>query len=110
MQLYCEYRHHMILTTILPDDLEVQNRSPEFDFVEAAIRAGRHSSEHIRQVILEDISRVLNCKASALSFLFKEDANHQDANHQDSSHQMAQMLQLPDFRILLDHNYNEAAE
>lgn len=84
------------------EDLEAPLCCIASDFIEAALRAAKHSNSNTRANILKDVCSMLKCEPEDLGFLFQADL---DKNTSQFSN-----LSLPDYRLNTRDLYLEAAE
>jgi hypothetical protein len=60
----------LIIENSAPEDVEPQSANPSADFIEAAIRAAKHSRHSARDLIVTEVSELLGCAKEDLEFLF----------------------------------------
>lgn len=92
----------LVIDNICSDELEAPICCAESEFIEAALRAAKHSKSIARTSILNDVCVMLNCKAEDLGFLFQDNLNKKVPQ--------IYKLDLPDYRLRTSDLYLEAAE
>lgn len=60
----------LMIDNTAPDDLAPLPVHPSADFIQAAIRAAKHSAHTTRAKVIADVCEVLDCSKEDLAFLF----------------------------------------
>lgn len=92
----------LAIDNVRSDELETPIYCAQSDFIEASLRAAKHSNSNTRANILKDVCSMLNCKPEDLSFLFQTTL--------DENASRLYKLDLPDYRLRTREVYLEAAE
>jgi len=93
----------LIIENTPVDELAPLPANASAEFVDAALRAARHSKSSTRSAILSDVSAILNCREADLQFLFEE-------NFVPTDNRPVLGLELPDYRMRQSEIYKLAAE
>jgi len=62
----------LLIDNSAPGDVAPQTVYPSADFIQAALRAAKHSKQTTREAILTDICDILACTKADLAFLFAD--------------------------------------
>jgi len=91
-----------VIENSISNEVDASPICKQSEFIEAALKAAKHTKKSIRETILQDVSVMLGCEPRDLNFLFHSDVENDKGT--------VYKLDLPDSRLRESDIYLEAAE